>query len=145
MTRRALLGSAAAAGVAAATFDPLRALAQATPGQSIAEQWTSYAQGLVPNAATAVGYSIVENGQTTATTLGTLVQDTDVLAPANTIFELGSVTKVFTAILLARTMDEYDLTLSEPLGDHLPPIVVNSEVTSLTLGNLAEYTNCLKT
>src|SRR5919201_2928229 len=107
MTRRGLLARGAAAAAAAATLNPLRAFAQG-PNASIAEQWAAYAQSLVGNPGSAVGYAKVQSGQSpTATSLGTLAQGGSVPAAADTIYELGSVTKVFTAILLALTMDTH--------------------------------------
>jgi len=44
VTRRALLGSAAAAGMVAATPWPLRALAQSASGNDLATEWPALAQ-----------------------------------------------------------------------------------------------------
>jgi CubicO group peptidase (beta-lactamase class C family) len=42
---------------------------------------------------------------------------------ADTVFEIGSITKVFTAILLAEMADRGEVRLDDPVAKHLPPDV----------------------
>lgn len=63
----------------------------------------------------------------------------------NTIYEIGSITKVFTGILLAQQVIEGDLELSDAVNDFLPdgievPTLNGGEIT---LGNLTDHTSGL--
>lgn len=148
MTRRALLGSAAAAGMVAATPWPLRALAQGGGGSGVTTQWITYAESLVPTPASAVAYAIVESGQISAAEgLGKMSKKAGAKkAGPHAIFELGSVTKVFTAILLGLTIEpSMGVTLETELGPFLPRTMTNIGVGDLTFGQLAQYASCLHT
>jgi serine-type D-Ala-D-Ala carboxypeptidase/endopeptidase len=64
---------------------------------------------------------------------------------ANTIFETGSVTKVFTATLLAGMVDEGLLTLDDPVQRYLPPgVELPVRGRPITLGDLATHTAGLR-
>src|SRR4051794_22149076 len=148
MTRRALLGSAGAAGMALATPWPLRALAQGGTDPNIAQEWANFAHSVVgtgPKDPSGAGYTVIQAGQPAiAEGVGTLSKHADAAtASAATLFEIGSVTKVFTAILLGLTvMSDKGVTLDTTLEPFLPG-VTNKKVTRLTFGELAQYTNCL--
>jgi len=60
---------------------------------------------------------------------------------ANTIFEIGSVTKVFTATLLATLVEEGVLALGDPAQEHLPPgVELPVRGRPITLADLATHT-----
>ena len=148
MTRRALLGSAAAAGVVVATPWPLRALAQSGTDPDIAQEWADLAHSHVGTGSrdpSAVAYAVIRPGEDAiAEGLGTLSKQAgaDHTLP-NTIFEIGSTTKVFTAILLGLTVgSNLGVTLDTTLEPFLPG-VTNKKVTKLSFRDLAQYTNCL--
>jgi CubicO group peptidase (beta-lactamase class C family) len=73
-----------------------------------------------------------------------VVQDEDVRlggyggAGPRTVFQLGSVTKVFTALLLADLAERGELSLSEPAASYLP-----GGSSSVTLADLATHTSGL--
>ncbi|MCI4671882.1 MAG: serine hydrolase [Bacteroidia bacterium] len=63
----------------------------------------------------------------------------------NTIYEIGSISKVFTAILLAQQVLDGDLKLDNPINDYLPenaqvPVMGKKEIT---FGNLTDHTSGL--
>lgn len=63
---------------------------------------------------------------------------------ADTLFEIGSVTKVFTALLLAEAVVRGELSLDTPVGDLLPEIAVPSRGgVAITLEHLATHTSGL--
>jgi CubicO group peptidase (beta-lactamase class C family) len=60
---------------------------------------------------------------------------------ADTLFEIGSVTKVFTGIALARMGNEGKLKLDDPIGKLLPPeVALPAELQPITLRQLATHT-----
>lgn len=63
----------------------------------------------------------------------------------DTAFEIGSVTKVFTALLLADTVQRGDVALSDPVAKLLPAGVVipQGDARSITLVDLATHTSGL--
>ncbi|MGH8226109.1 MAG: serine hydrolase [Gammaproteobacteria bacterium] len=63
----------------------------------------------------------------------------DKAADGNTMFEIGSVTKTFTALLLAEAVRSGAVTLDEPIAKLLPGFVIPSrDGKFITLGNLAD-------
>jgi D-alanyl-D-alanine-carboxypeptidase/D-alanyl-D-alanine-endopeptidase len=58
----------------------------------------------------------------------------------DTVFEIGSVTKVFTALLLADMVARGEVALTDPVGKYLPPDV---KVPTITLEQLATHTSGL--
>jgi CubicO group peptidase (beta-lactamase class C family) len=64
---------------------------------------------------------------------------------ANTVFEIGSVTKVFTALLLADAVKRGEVALTDPVSKYLPPNVKVPERggKKITLADLATHTSGL--
>lgn len=64
---------------------------------------------------------------------------------AQTIFEIGSISKVFTTFLLAQAVAEGRLALSDPVQDHLPDTVqlMLCDGVPITLEHLATHTSGL--
>ena len=63
------------------------------------------------------------------------------IAPERVVFEIGSITKVVTALLLAQTVLEGKATLDDPIAQHLPRDLALAPATAaLTLGQLATHT-----
>jgi len=64
---------------------------------------------------------------------------------ANTVFEIGSVTKVFTALLLADAVKRGEVVLTDPVSKYLPPEVKVPERggKKITLADLATHTSGL--
>lgn len=66
------------------------------------------------------------------------------LTPEAIIFEIGSITKVFTGLLLAQAVIEGKATLDDPIGRHLPAdLAIDPQVGSITLVQLASHTSGL--
>lgn len=67
------------------------------------------------------------------------------LPDKSTIFEVGSVTKTFTATLLAEMVDDGTVKLDDPISLYLPPGVTSPKKNGheITLGNLATHTSGL--
>jgi serine-type D-Ala-D-Ala carboxypeptidase/endopeptidase len=65
--------------------------------------------------------------------------------PRRAMFEIGSVTKVFTSLLLAIAVERGEATLEAPLSDHLPPgsRVPRRGDAEITLLHLATHTSGL--
>lgn len=62
----------------------------------------------------------------------------------DTLFEIGSVTKVFTGLLLALAVIEGELTLDTPVGNLVPEVAgLGRDGVPVTLGHLATHTSGL--
>ena len=64
---------------------------------------------------------------------------------ANTVFEIGSITKVFTSLLLADAVQRGEVALTDPVSKYLPPNVKVPERggKKITLVDLATHTSGL--
>jgi len=127
-----LLTGALAAGLSAGLF----AQTEPTDVQAIIDE--RIGADLAP--AIAVGI-VRKDGSREMFFAGTLHSDGDTAVDENTIFEIGSISKAFTGILLARMVEEGELDLSDPAKMHLPPEVMLSE--DITLMHLATHTSGL--
>jgi CubicO group peptidase (beta-lactamase class C family) len=66
------------------------------------------------------------------------------LAPERVIFEIGSITKVFTALLLAETVAEGKASLDDRIAQHLPTdLKLHPNVAAITLAQLSSHTSGL--
>jgi CubicO group peptidase (beta-lactamase class C family) len=66
------------------------------------------------------------------------------IAPERVIFELGSISKVFTSLLLAQTVIEGKAALSDPIAKFLPAdLALDPKVAAITLEQLASHTSGL--
>lgn len=88
---------------------------------------------------------IVENGQERVIAYGKLGVDDPRPVDGNTVFELGSITKVFTGLLLADAVRRAEVRLDQPVAELLPP---GSKVPSrngrqITLFDLTTHTSGL--
>ena len=72
------------------------------------------------------------------------VNDTDRSPPDGaTLFEIGSITKVFTAVTLAGMALDGKVRLNDPISLYLPKEVTNRQLQQITLGHLATHTSGL--
>ena len=71
--------------------------------------------------------------------------DGSVMPDRDTVFEIGSVTKVFTTLLLADMVGRGEVALSDPASKYLPPTVTmpSRDGCEITLLDLATHTSAL--
>jgi serine-type D-Ala-D-Ala carboxypeptidase/endopeptidase len=95
--------------------------------------------------ATGMAVGIIKNGHRSAIVYGKLDAGDSRPVTENTLFEIGSVTKVFTAILLADMVFHHELKLDDPVNLYLPDGVVTPERNgrAITLADLATHTSGL--
>lgn len=67
-----------------------------------------------------IAVAVIENGQTRFVSHGTIGVASDVPVDEHTIFEAGSITKVFTNLLLAQLVEAGRIDLDAPIATYLP-------------------------
>src|SRR5215470_11815974 len=72
---------------------------------------------------------IWHDGETTIAPYGVLNRNTGVEATADSIFQIGSVTKPWTATMIVQLADEGRLTLDDPVVKLLPEAPIDARVT----------------
>jgi serine-type D-Ala-D-Ala carboxypeptidase/endopeptidase len=95
--------------------------------------------------ATGMAVGIIKNGHRSAIVYGKLDAGDARPVTENTLFEIGSVTKVFTALLLADMVFHHELKLDDPVNLYLPDGVVTPQRNghAITLADLATHTSGL--
>jgi len=96
--------------------------------------------------ANTVGLSIgiLKNGVMSTYNYGETVQGNYKLPDANSIYEIGSITKTFTATLLAYYVNEGKVKLTDPITKYLPDSVAsNQNLRGITLEMLSNHTSGL--
>jgi D-alanyl-D-alanine-carboxypeptidase/D-alanyl-D-alanine-endopeptidase len=68
---------------------------------------------------------------------------TGVTAGAPVLYEIGSISKVFTGLLLAQAVEKGDLSLDDKLGKLLPGQTMQPDVAAITLRQLITHSSCL--
>jgi CubicO group peptidase (beta-lactamase class C family) len=98
----------------------------------------SAARHAVPGAAIAVG----RDDELAEAATGVLNRDTGVAATPDSVFQIGSVTKVFTAVLVMQLVDEGIVDLDQPVRRYLPEFgVVDPDVSAtVTVRQLLSHT-----
>jgi CubicO group peptidase (beta-lactamase class C family) len=119
----------------------------APPGASVENQLKTGAKRLV-DAGSADGISIamVHCGQATFLPLGTADRRSRRAVTADTVFEIGSLSKTLTALLLAQAVVDGRAQLDDDARRHLPEPYPNlqwTDGTPITLGQLADTTSGL--
>jgi len=96
-----------------------------------------------PKCALVIG--IVENGNQHIFSYGQLSLESPKKPDGDTVFEIGSITKVFTAILLSDMVLKGELKLDDPIKKHLPDSVTMPawKARDITLHDLARHTSGL--
>jgi CubicO group peptidase (beta-lactamase class C family) len=96
--------------------------------------------------ANTVGLSIgvIKNGVLNIYNYGETIKDNKKLPTGNTLFEIGSITKTFTATLLAWYANEGKIKLSDPITKYLPDsVAANPQLKKVTLLSLSNHTSGL--
>lgn len=88
---------------------------------------------------------IVDEKGTRIVSYGTFSRDSDRPVDGNTVFEIGSITKVFTSIILADMVERGEINLHAPVSEFLPDTVKlpTSYGREITLYNLALHNSGL--
>ena len=96
--------------------------------------------------ANTVGLSIgiIQNGKITTYSYGETVKGNGKLPKVDDFFELGSITKTFTATLLAYYVNAGTVKLTDPIIKYLPDsVAANPQIKSITLLQLINHTSGL--
>lgn len=96
--------------------------------------------------ANTVGLSIgiLKDGKITTYGYGETARGNKWLPTSNTIFEIGSITKTFTATLLAYYVNEGKVKLTDPVTKYLPDsVAANPALKTVTLQSLSNHTSGL--
>jgi len=75
----------------------------------------------VEKGATGMAVGVVDRGRRRVITCGHLDDGNSQAVDGKTLFEIGSITKVFTALLLADMARRNELDFNDPVDRHLPP------------------------
>jgi CubicO group peptidase (beta-lactamase class C family) len=87
---------------------------------------------------------IINKGKTTVYSYGETIKRNGKLPNADNFFEIGSITKTFTATLLAWYVNEGLIKLTDPITKFLPDsVALNPELKEITLLNLINHTSGL--
>lgn len=94
----------------------------------------------------AVGLSIgiIKDGKTYTYGYGTTQKEKGQTPDANTIFEVGSITKTFTSAILAYYVRKGKISLTDPITKYLPDsVALNPELQKISIVNLSNHTSGL--
>jgi CubicO group peptidase (beta-lactamase class C family) len=87
---------------------------------------------------------IIDNNQVAVYSYGETIKHNGKLPNKDNFFEIGSITKTFTATLLAWYVNEGKVKLTDPITKFLPDsVAANPELQSITLLNLSNHTSGL--
>ena len=88
---------------------------------------------------------VIEHGGRRIISHGTLAKGDDRPVTGDTVFEIGSVTKVFTSLLLADMVHRCEVALTDPIANYLPSEVKVPERSGrqITLQDLSTHTSGL--
>jgi len=106
------------ASVVAQSTNPAGVISDAEIRQILAERVDTYRQsvGIVVGVIEPSGRRVVTYGKASA---GENAPPLD----GDTVFEIGSMSKVFTSLLLAEAVQRGEVALADPIGKYLPPSV----------------------
>jgi CubicO group peptidase (beta-lactamase class C family) len=126
--------------------DRIGLAATSNPMRTAVDKKVDSAARLYIQKANTVGLSIgiLRNGVITTYNYGETERGNGKLPNANSIFEIGSITKTFTATLLAYYAEEGKVKLTDPITKYLPDSVAsNKELQGITLQMLSNHTSGL--
>ena len=127
-------------------IDKLTPVASSNPLLTITDKKVDSAARKYIQKSNTVGLSIgiIKNGKAGTYNYGEIKKGSKRLPTAGTLFEIGSITKTFTAALLAYCVNEGKLRLTDPITMHLPDSVArNPALQNITLLNLSNHTSGL--
>ena len=90
----------------------------------------------------AAGVAVLAGGEVVDAAAGLLSTATGVEATPDALFQIGSITKVWTATLVMQLVDEGLVALEDPVAAHLPGFALADEDAAqrLTVGQLLSHT-----
>ena len=117
-------------------------LAQTT---DLPEEIQGAIQELVDNGyAVGIVVGVLDSNDTEFYDYGTLAYNSNQTVNENTIFEIGSITKVFTTLILADMVVRGELSLDDPIEEYLPDVKVPARNgKKITLKDLTTHTSGL--
>ena len=83
---------------------------------------------------------LVNAGGATYYSYGTTSAGSGVVPTEDTVFEIGSITKAFTALMLVEMAARGELSLEDAIADHLPATALSSGGDEISLMDLATHT-----
>jgi CubicO group peptidase (beta-lactamase class C family) len=132
--------------IIATSLIALAALAASTRADDLAAKITALAQPYIDDG-TAVGFviGVLKDGKTRYFAFGTTEKGTNSPPNENTVYEMGSVSKVFTGTLLADMVERGEVKLDDPVQKYLPKGVTMPMFgdAPITLEHLATHTSGL--
>ncbi|NNM59471.1 MAG: serine hydrolase [Legionellales bacterium] len=93
----------------------------------------------IPGAAVAV----IDHGKSKVYVFGLADKKTKKPVTSDTIFEIGSLTKLFTTLLFSEEINQHRLKLSDKLTQYVLPLADTKNLNQITLEQLATYTGSL--
>lgn len=94
--------------------------------------------------AQSLAIGIIKNGQSKTYFYGETAKGNQTLPTKTSIYEIGSLSKVFTAILLSNLVEEGTITLDQPISLFLPDTLKkNEDLAKITFQMLANHTSGL--
>lgn len=126
--------------------DKLKRVSTTNPMRTLADRQVDSAVRPYIQKSNTVGLSIgiLRNGIITTYNYGETKQGNNILPDANSIFEIGSISKTFTATLLAYYVNEGKVTLKDPITKYLPDSIgANKALQNITLEMLSNHTSGL--
>jgi len=92
-----------------------------------------------------IAVGLIDENGTRTFNYGKIEKNSDIAPTSDTVFEIGSVTKLFTSILLAKLQREGLLSINDPITKFLPELQTNPEFNKrqINLIHLATHTSGL--
>ena len=137
--------TAGAAALAFCAIGEIAALAQ-KPGKVLTDKVDRLVKPLIDSdSISALSLGFVDGDKTYVMNFGQLSKERPISPTSSTIYEIGSITKVFTGTVLADMVEHKDLALSDPVQKYLPKNanIPQYDGTPITLMDLATQSSGL--
>jgi CubicO group peptidase (beta-lactamase class C family) len=126
--------------------DKLAKVATSNPMLTVADKMVDSIARLYIQKQNTAGLSIgvIKDGKVSVYHYGETTKGNNKLPDGNTLFEIGSITKVFTSTLLAWYVNQGKVSLNDPITKFLPePAASNPQLKDIKLVNLSNHTSGL--
>lgn len=128
------------------TVTKLSLVPSSNPLKSLLDKKIDTAARAYIQKANTVGLSIgiIKDGRISTYNYGESIKGKKQLPRINTIFEIGSITKTFTSVILAYYVNDGKLSLTDPITKYLPDSIARNPVLkNITLLSLSNHTSGL--